>query len=44
MPKIFKLKKKEQAVRWQKIHNGELHNSYSSPNIICGDKIKEGDM
>jgi hypothetical protein len=32
--RIFGQKKHEVAEGWRKLHNGELHNLYSSPNII----------
>jgi len=32
--RIFGSKRKEEAEGWGKFHNGELHNLYSSPNII----------
>jgi hypothetical protein len=31
---IFELKRKEATGEWKKLHNGELHNLYSSPDII----------
>jgi hypothetical protein len=32
--RIFGLKRDEVTGEWRKLHNGELHNLYSSPNII----------
>jgi hypothetical protein len=32
--RIFGLKRDEVMGGWRKLHNEELHNSYSSPNII----------
>jgi hypothetical protein len=32
--KIFGLKRDEVTGEWRKLHNEELHNLYSSPNII----------
>jgi hypothetical protein len=32
--RIFGPKRDEVTVQWRKLHNGELHNLYSSPNII----------
>jgi hypothetical protein len=32
--RIFGLKRDEVTGDWRKLHNEELHNSYSSPNII----------
>jgi hypothetical protein len=39
---IFGLKRYEVMADWRKLHNGELHNLYSSPNIIK--MIKEDEM
>jgi hypothetical protein len=30
---IFRLKRNEATGQWRKLHNWELHNSYSSPDI-----------
>ena len=38
--KIFGAKKDEIKVEWRKLHNGELHALYSSPNIIRGLKSR----
>jgi hypothetical protein len=40
--KISGPKKDEMTGDWRKLHNEELHNLYSSPNIIR--KIKSGSM
>jgi hypothetical protein len=32
--RIFGPKKDEVTEEWRKFHSGELHNLYSSPNII----------
>jgi hypothetical protein len=32
--RIFGPKKEEQTGKWKKLHNGELHNVYSSPKYI----------
>jgi hypothetical protein len=32
--RIFRPKRDEVTGQWRKLHNGELHNSYSSPDII----------
>jgi hypothetical protein len=32
--RIFDPKRDEVTVEWRKLHNGELHNLYSSPDII----------
>jgi hypothetical protein len=34
MRRIFGLKRDEVTGGWRKLHNEELHNLYSSPNII----------
>jgi hypothetical protein len=33
--RLFGPKRDEVMGDWRKLHNGELHNLYSSPNIIC---------
>jgi hypothetical protein len=40
--RIFGPKRDEVTGGWRKLHNEELHNLYSSPNIIR--MIKEGEM
>jgi hypothetical protein len=32
--RIFEYKMEEVAGKWRELHNEELHNLYSSPNII----------
>jgi hypothetical protein len=32
--RIFELKRDEATGKWRRLHNGELHDLYSSPNII----------
>jgi hypothetical protein len=32
--RIFGPKRDEVTGGWRKLHNGELHNLYSSPNVI----------
>jgi hypothetical protein len=32
--RIFGPNRDEEAIRWRKLHNEELHNLYSSPSII----------
>jgi hypothetical protein len=32
--RMFAPKREEVIQSWKKFHNGELHNFYSSPNII----------
>jgi hypothetical protein len=34
--KIFGPKRKDVTREWRRLHNEELHNFYSSPNIILG--------
>jgi PAS domain-containing protein len=34
MRRIFGLKREEGVGGWRTLHNGELHNSYTSPNVI----------
>jgi hypothetical protein len=31
---MFETKRREVTGEWRKLHNGEVHNLYSSPNII----------
>jgi hypothetical protein len=38
--RIFGPKRDEITGEWRKLHNGELHNLYSSPDIIR--RIKQG--
>jgi hypothetical protein len=40
--RIFGPKRDEVTGEWRKLHNEELHNLYSSPNIIS--RIKSGRM
>jgi hypothetical protein len=37
-------KKDEVTGKWRKLHNEELCDLYSSPNIIWGDQIKKNEM
>jgi hypothetical protein len=41
LKRMFGPKRDEVMVEWRKLHNGELHNLYSSPVIIRADQIKE---
>jgi hypothetical protein len=34
LSRIFGLKREEVAGSWRTLHNEELHNLYSSPNVI----------
>jgi hypothetical protein len=36
--------KREEDRSWRKLHNDELHNLYSSPNIVRVIKIKEDEV
>jgi hypothetical protein len=38
---IFGLKRDKAIRKWRKLHNEELHNVYSSPNIIRQIKVTE---
>jgi hypothetical protein len=42
--RIFGRKRNKVTRDWRKLHNEELHNSYSSPNIIIMIKSKEDEM
>jgi hypothetical protein len=42
--RIFAPKRDEMAEGWRKLHNEELHNVYSSPNIIRMIQVKEDEM
>jgi hypothetical protein len=44
LKKIFGPKRDEVTGDWKKLHNEELHNLYSSPNIIRMIKVKENEM
>jgi hypothetical protein len=39
--RIFGLKRKEVAGGWRRLHNEELHNLYTSPNIIRVNKSRK---
>jgi hypothetical protein len=41
--RIFGSKREKVTGGWRKLHNEEIHNSYSSPNIIA-DQIEEDDV
>jgi hypothetical protein len=41
--KIFGLKRDEVIREWRKLHNEELNDPYSSPNV-SGDQIKKNEM
>jgi hypothetical protein len=40
----FGPKRDEVTGGWRKLHNEELHNLYTSPNIIRMDQVKEDEM
>ena len=43
--RIFGPKRDEVIGEWRTLHNGELNDLYSSPNIYCpGDKIENSEM
>jgi hypothetical protein len=42
--RILGPKRDEVMGEWRKLHNRELHNLYSSPDIIKADKIKENEV
>jgi hypothetical protein len=42
--RIFGPKRDEVTGGWRKLHNEELHNLYSSPNIIRMFQVKEDEM
>jgi hypothetical protein len=42
--RIFGPKRDEVTGEWRKLHNEELHDLYSSPNIIRIIKVEEDEM
>jgi hypothetical protein len=42
--RIFGPKREEMAGGWRRLHNEELHDLYSSSNIITGNQIRKDDM
>jgi hypothetical protein len=38
--RILERKREEEEGGWRKLHNEELHNLYSSPNIIRAVKLR----
>jgi hypothetical protein len=42
--RIFGPNRDEVMGQWKNFHNGQLHNSYSSPDIIGQDKINENEV
>jgi hypothetical protein len=43
---LFGPKREEVAGGWRRLHNEQLHDLYTSPNVIIifGDQIKEDEM
>jgi hypothetical protein len=39
--RIFGPKREEVAGDWRTLHNGELHNLYTSPNVIKDSKSRK---
>jgi hypothetical protein len=42
--RIFGPRRDEVMGYWRKLRNEELHNLYSSPNIIKNDQVKEDEI
>ena len=42
--KMFGPRKDEVTGEWRRLHNEELNDLYSSPNICAGDKIEKNEM
>jgi hypothetical protein len=42
--RIFGPRRDELTGDWRRLHNEELNDLYSSPNIVPGDKIKKDEM
>jgi hypothetical protein len=42
--RIFGPRRDEEMGEWRKLHSGELHNLYSSPDIIRQNQIKENEV
>jgi hypothetical protein len=41
---MFGPKREEVAGVWRRLHSEELHNLYTSPNVVLGDQIKGDEM
>jgi hypothetical protein len=44
LQRLFGPKRDEVTDEWRKLHNEELNDLYSSPNILWADKIKKNKM
>ena len=42
--RIFGPKRDEVTVEWRKLHNEELNDLYSSPNICSGEQIEKNEI
>ena len=42
--RIFGLRRDEVTGEWRKLHNEELNDLYSLPNIFSGDQIEKNEM
>jgi hypothetical protein len=42
--RVFGLQRDEVTGEWRELHNGELHDLYSSPNCVAVDKIENNEM
>jgi hypothetical protein len=44
LKRIFGPKSEKVAGGWKKLHSGEAHDLYASPNYYYGDQIKEHEI
>jgi len=42
--RIFGSRREEIKEEWRRLHNEEINDLYSSPNIVQGDKIEKNEM